>query len=461
MPKLSLGQRIKRARQAAGLTQAALAAPDLTKGFISLLEHDRAKPSVATLEHLAARLGQPVAYFLDGAGVASEKLLAVLASRGRGELSRRQYEVARQAFAELRELAQACRHEAMVRQAEVGLGEALLGLRHLDEARSYLEMALRAGRAAGDAGVECRALHGLATVAHRQGQFPRAVTLYKEAVGVLPRLSGGEPQLAGEVHLYLGTVLGRMGHSDEAVAAYSTAQALFEEAQRPERVGEALMGLGNVLSTSGDLESAVGLYERARALFEQYEDLQSTAYVRNSLGIVLLQTGRPRAALEHFQASLAIKQRLGDGVGECRTLTELARCHFICRERQLAEAFAGRAVARSQKAHLPDEEARARIVLGLLAAERGDVKAAVDLLQEAAAQCQRSSMMPELVTIYHELARLASRQGQYKDAAGYHEQAFEALRAVKPNDVVAGLHLADLVGLRAEAALNSKESRQS
>jgi tetratricopeptide (TPR) repeat protein len=459
MPRLTLGQRIKRARQAAGLTQEGLGAPDLTKGFISLLEHDRAKPSVRTLERLAMRLGQPVSYFLDGGDAVSEKLLAVLASRGRGELSRRQYEPARQVFAELDELAGACRNEAMRMRAEAGLGEAFLGLRRLDEAHRHLDAALAAGRALGDAEVECRALHGLATVAHRRGQFPQAMTLYKDALVVLPRLGGTEPQLAGEIHLYLGTVLGRMGHSDAAVEAYTKAQELFEGARRPERVGEALMGLGNVLSTSGDLEGALGLYERARALFEQYEDIQATAYVRNSLGIVLLQTGRPRDALAHFEASLAIKQRLMDGVGECRTLTELARCHFICGERELAEAFAQRASARSGEVHLPDEDARARIVLGLLAAERGDVKVAVERLHEAAAQCQRSSMMPELVTIYHELARLASRKGQHKDAAGFHEQAFEALRAVKPNDIVAALHLADLAGLRAEAALNQDKAR--
>jgi tetratricopeptide (TPR) repeat protein len=247
-----------------------------------------------------------------------------------------------------------------------------------------------------------------------------------------------------------------MGHSDAAVESYTKAQELFEGAQRPERVGEALMGLGNVLSTSGDLEGAVRLYERARVLFEQYEDLQAMAYVRNGLGIVLLQTGRPREALEHLTASLAIKQRIKDGVGECRTLTELARCHFVCHEQQLAATFADRAIARSREVHLPDEEARARIVLGVLAAEQGDVTTAVRALQEAAVHCQRSSMMPELVTIYHELARLAGRQGDLKEAAELHERAFEALRAVKPNDVVAALHLADLVGLRAEAALGSE-----
>src|SRR5712691_8525259 len=258
MPRLTLGQRLKRARQAAGLTQEALGKPELTKGFISLLEHDRAKSSVATLLRLAARLGQSVSYFLDGEDAVSEKVLAVMASRGRIELSRRQYEAAHDAFAELGKLAEACRSESMWLQAELGVGEAALGLQRLEEARQHLEGALAAGREAGDAVAECRALHGLATVEHRQSHFPRAVLLYKEALGVLPRLGGAEPLLAGEIHLYLGTVLGRMGHVDEAVEAYTQARQVFEGAARPERVGEALMGLGNVLSTSGDLESAMG-----------------------------------------------------------------------------------------------------------------------------------------------------------------------------------------------------------
>jgi len=459
MPRLTLGQRLRRARHAAGLTQEALGKPSLTKGFISLLEHDRAKPSVATLEALAARLGQPVSYFLDGEAVISEKMLAVLGSRGRGELGRRQYEAARKVFAELSELAGACRNEAMRAQAELGLGEALLGLQRLEEARAHLDSALRAGPAAGTPLVECRALHGLATIAYRQGQFSQATSLYKEALRVLPQLGGAEPQLAGEIHLYLGTVLGRLGHVDEAMGAYTRAREVFEQAQRPDRVGETLMGLGNVLSTSGELEGALSLYERARTLFEQHEDLQATAQVRHSLGIVLMQTGRPREALEHFQESLAIMQRLEDGAGECRVLTELARCYFVLGERAPAAEFAERALARSRAAGQPDEGARARIVLGMLAAERGDTEVAAGALEAAAAQCRRSGMMAELVAICHELARLAGRRGHHKEAAAYHEQAHDALRAVKPTDVVAAVHLADLVGLKAEAAKGSKRPR--
>ena len=41
-PKATLGQRLRDARRALSLTQDELGRPDFTKGFISLLEHDRA-----------------------------------------------------------------------------------------------------------------------------------------------------------------------------------------------------------------------------------------------------------------------------------------------------------------------------------------------------------------------------------------------------------------------------------
>jgi tetratricopeptide (TPR) repeat protein len=211
------------------------------------------------------------------------------------------------------------------------------------------------------------------------------------------------------------------------------------------------MGLGGLYSASGDWESAAGLYERARALFEQCKDLEANAQVRNMLGVLFLQTGRPRKALDHFAASIAIKQGLKDAVGECRTLTELSRCYFVCGDKAQAAEYADRASARSRDIGLLDAQARARIVLGLLAADDGDIQAAKREMMAASLQCQRLDMLPELVTIYHELGQLASQEKQYGEAVTYHEQAFRALRAIEPNTIVATLHLADLVGLRAKA----------
>ncbi|HYM70874.1 MAG TPA: tetratricopeptide repeat protein [bacterium] len=452
MRQTTLGQRLKSAREALGLTQEALGKPDLTKGFISLLEHDRARPSVLTLERLAQRLGKSVSYFLEGGETSvADKTLGVFGARGRAEMARRRYEAALSTFTEMRRIAGSQRNADKEMRAVLGAGEALLGLRRLEEARTMLGEALARGREAKDALTECRALHGLATVDHRNGRFPRAVEQYKNALAVVPTLAGAEPNLHGEILLFMGTVLGRMGRMEEALGAYTQAHQVFDDASRPERVGEALLGLGNILSNTGAHDEALVQYARARALFEQYEDLQMLSYVRNNLGMLLVQIGRVREALEHFAVSLAIKQRLGDAVGESHTLTELARCYFICHRPDRAKEYAEQALAKSRMAPAADEEARAEIVLGAIALEAGDPDVAYRHLHSAVTHCERSAMMPELVMAFRQLARLATRQGRYQDAVGYQEKAFQALRGVGPYDVVAAVHLADLMTREAGA----------
>ena len=90
MAQLTFGQRLKHARVARGLSQSAVAAPVLTKAFVSLLEHDGARPSLATLTHLTERLGRPFEYFLDGLDAKTvARTLAALDERAQAALAQR------------------------------------------------------------------------------------------------------------------------------------------------------------------------------------------------------------------------------------------------------------------------------------------------------------------------------------------------------------------------------------
>ena len=61
-----IGARLRSARQAAGLTLAAVAEQaGLTKGFLSRLERDEVSPSVASLVSVCAALGVPVGQLFD------------------------------------------------------------------------------------------------------------------------------------------------------------------------------------------------------------------------------------------------------------------------------------------------------------------------------------------------------------------------------------------------------------
>ena len=62
---MELGEKLRQARQDAGLSQRQLCGDTITRNMLSLIEHGTAKPSMETLKLLAARLGKPVSYFLD------------------------------------------------------------------------------------------------------------------------------------------------------------------------------------------------------------------------------------------------------------------------------------------------------------------------------------------------------------------------------------------------------------
>ena len=62
---MELGEKIRLARQALGLSQRQLCGEEITRNMLSLIENGAAKPSVKTLALLAERLGKPMSYFLD------------------------------------------------------------------------------------------------------------------------------------------------------------------------------------------------------------------------------------------------------------------------------------------------------------------------------------------------------------------------------------------------------------
>ena len=68
---MELGDKLRQARIQAGLSQRELCGDTITRNMLSQIEHGNASPSIGTLQALAARLGKPVGYFLDGEGPAS------------------------------------------------------------------------------------------------------------------------------------------------------------------------------------------------------------------------------------------------------------------------------------------------------------------------------------------------------------------------------------------------------
>ena len=83
---MELGQRIRQARQEAGLSQRQLCGDKITRNMLSQIENGSARPSMDTLRYLAAQLGKPVGFFLEEQAVTSPNQAVMEAARQqRGE----------------------------------------------------------------------------------------------------------------------------------------------------------------------------------------------------------------------------------------------------------------------------------------------------------------------------------------------------------------------------------------
>lgn len=62
---MTLGEKLKKARLEAGLSQKSLCGAQISRNMLSQIEHGTARPSMDTLRYLADKLGKPISFFLD------------------------------------------------------------------------------------------------------------------------------------------------------------------------------------------------------------------------------------------------------------------------------------------------------------------------------------------------------------------------------------------------------------
>ena len=82
----TLGQRLRQARVAAGLTQSELAESRFSKQYVSQIERDRLRPGEETLRWLADRLGVDPQYLATGVDARERERLESLVVRGEAAL---------------------------------------------------------------------------------------------------------------------------------------------------------------------------------------------------------------------------------------------------------------------------------------------------------------------------------------------------------------------------------------
>ncbi len=427
----SLGERIRARRKELGLTQSQLGGGTLTKGFISLVEKGRARPSIETLVLLAQRLQKPVGYFLEEDAPLGKQALTVMLASAWTALKRGEFTQAGETFSEALAVAQQQHDETPEAECRIGLGSAMAGLRQFDLAREHVRRGGELAAVARDPRQLARVSQVRGLIEYYQRNLPAAREHFLEGHRLLQASGQADPSLAGSLLLNLGNTYQEIGDFAEALRWFREALSVLEPTQDLHRIGMVHVQLGAAQRDGGNHEAALAHLTRAEHIFELLEDIRLLASARTSIGIMLLEQGQIDDAIDHLRHSLRIKERISDDPGRARTLTELARALAAKRAFHDAEQALADADRLARKLADTTEAARIQLVRARLLRGQGHLSEAVRHYKQAITSFDQLGMRPDLAGACNELGELLIQQKRPSEAAPYLARALQELTSGK------------------------------
>jgi transcriptional regulator with XRE-family HTH domain len=429
-----LGERLREARIASGLSQAQLGAPYFTRAHVSAIELGKIRPAMRSLEHLAGKLGKPASYFLDDAATERGRkerdlelaaIAGLLTFAGAAEALRRIEKLTEAGDLTVRET---CR-------LRLYQGTALDLLHRGVDAIKALTVAQRLAKELGDAGLERASTYQLAVATRVSGNARGARAMLED---LLRRVEGARPSdelLRLRILITLGGCAQDLGEPGAATTYYHRALEWSNEIGDLTRITFIHQGLGNAYRALGDHDAAAGYYQRALASAELGKDLVGVLIMHNALAVLAADGGRSEAASAHVSRAIEIAKVSGPAAYLAQCFVTQAEVALKAKDPVLARKSAEEAIATATERGQEADRAvaGAALVLAELDLRDGDVARAERRLRDAVATYKAQSAKAELGDAYMRLARVAKTRGDLRGAERYASLAYAATKPLSAN----------------------------
>lgn len=416
----SVGDRLREARLARGLTQEQLAKGLATKGFISQIERNRTTPSLPKLRVMAERLGLPLGHFT---GDKSPHELTYLRKSAELAVKAQEPERALNLVDEGLSLPTTANERAELHRIR---GRALDAMGRLTDALASLQLA--AATAPPDDPELIGVIYAdIGYVLQQQEQFNAATEANLRALAWLDRSKHADPALRARVLTNLGRSCYSLGQLQGADEYFQRALDAAMDAESILRIANAHMALGVSARAVGDLARAVEHCNRALELHSRIGEHRFANRVLNNLGDVHYAAGRKREAAELQRRCLSRAREIHDDFEIGVAAGALARY-------ELDESKLDSAVALAREAQLASERSGDHLHQALAAATEG---AAAERRGHRTIANRQFAVALRLLAERNAVGKLAEVCAMYADvlrARGDDDRAFSFMRMAAERD---------------------------
>ncbi|MEO8972736.1 MAG: helix-turn-helix transcriptional regulator, partial [Ktedonobacteraceae bacterium] len=331
-----VGANLREVRSNLGMTQSQLASPDFSISYISAIERGKIRPSLKALSILARRLDVPLTFLLEGspAGAAEARAVGYLpADAGPDQkievdLLQARVLVQQGAIRQAEQLLAPLQPERMMTDQVYRLyllrGEVHLGLHEYQEAVVDLRQAVSQGEAMNDSeNTEC-ARNFLGKAYYSLYNYTLALENHQRCNHAIENRTINDPVFSLEVYSNLANDYFRLSNTEQAVAYYHRALALFEGGDRDSlSFAQKYMEISQQYKNAGKLAIARDYAMRSLALFEMRDEQRLVGLTHQRLGKTLEKQNDLDAAEQEYRRAIAIERELNDPIASSTCHTSL------------------------------------------------------------------------------------------------------------------------------------------
>jgi tetratricopeptide (TPR) repeat protein len=415
-----VGDRLREARLARGLTQEQLAKGLATKGFISQIERNRTTPSLPKLRVMAERLGLPLGHFTDDK---SPHELTYLRKSAELAVKAQEPERALNLVNEGLALPATANERAELLRIQ---GLAFEALSRLNDALASLQTAA-ATAPPDDPELGAAIYADIGYVQQQQEHFNAATEANLRALGWLDASKHADPALRARVLTNLGRSCYSLGQLEKADEHLQRALEAAIDAESRLRIANAHMALGISARAVGDLARAVEHCNRALDLHSRIGEHRAANRVLNNLGDVHYAAGRKREAT-------ALQQRCLVQAREIRDDFEIGVAAGALARYDLDDNRVDDALAHAREARQASEHSGDHLHLALAAALEGE---AVERQGKASVADRHFAFALRLLKERNAAGKLAEVCAMYADvlrSRGEDDRAFSFMRMAAERD---------------------------
>jgi len=420
---------VRQLRIARGLTQTELGLGRFTKEYISQIERGRARPTPATLDWLAARLGVTRGYLEMGVSAAERARVAGAVAQAEAAIAAREHEEALACLGRVGRATPDWEPELALR-ALMAEATALAELARVNEALELVAQARDVAESDACSDLDRAAvLFLLGQCRYKLSSIATATAAFDEALEIMRRGDVVDDRLRSRIFRWRSRCHRRQRDWEAAREDVEAALELAEALGDRDALAQAYFQASLVAERQGQWVLARSHAERAKALFEEQEDRRAVGRLLNNLGGLNFLLGDAGEAVRLLKQAFEVALEIDSRPDAAQAVSSLAQVNLRIGDIRSAEEQARHALTLlGERVDYLDERGNAQLVLGRALTEQGRL----DEAEEALAACEDS--FAQLASASHRAAawtaqaELAVRRSDMEGALRLYRLATDALQ---------------------------------